>query len=91
VHPDHLDHAPHLRLRAAHVDQAPGAAQPPRHDREIEYERAVREGEVLEVDDEVALGAKSAGESRAAPPPRRDVLISRADQERRLFGELDDG
>jgi metal-sulfur cluster biosynthetic enzyme len=91
VQADHLDHAPDLRLWAADEDQPPRAAQAPRHDRQVEDERAVGERELAQVHDEVALGAESTGESSAAPPSRRDVLVSRAAQEGRLFGELDDG
>jgi hypothetical protein len=80
VQSDHLDHAPHLRLRAADADQPAGLAQAPRDDRQVQQERAVGEGQLVQVDDEVALGGKSAGEGPAAPPPRRDVLVSRAAQ-----------
>jgi hypothetical protein len=78
VQPDDLDDAPDLRLRAADAQQLPGPAQAPRDDREVQQERAVGERQLAQVDDEVALDGKSAGESPAAPPPRRDVLVSRA-------------
>jgi metal-sulfur cluster biosynthetic enzyme len=90
VQADDLDDAPDLRLRAADADQPPGPAQAPRDDREVEQERAVREGQLAQVDDQVALGRERAREGRAAPPPRRDVLVSRAAQSCRLCGELDD-
>ena len=59
---------------------APGLPQPPRDDREVEQERAVGEGQLAQVDHEVALGRERAREGPAAPPPRRDVLVSRAAQ-----------
>jgi hypothetical protein len=80
VQADDLDDAPDLGLRAADADQAPGLAQAPRDDREIEQEGAVREGQLAQVDDQIALGRERAGEGPAAPPPRRDVLVSRAAQ-----------
>ena|SRR5690348_14907282 len=80
VQADDLDDAPDLRLRAADADQTAGPAQAPGDDREVEQERAVREGQLAQVDDQVALGRKRAGEGPAAPPPRRDVLVSRAAQ-----------
>jgi metal-sulfur cluster biosynthetic enzyme len=73
------------------MHQAPRTAQAPRHDREVEHERAVGERQLAEIDDDVVLTGKRAGESRASPPARRDVLVSRAAQNGRLFGELDDG
>jgi hypothetical protein len=80
VQADHLDHAPDLGLRAADADQPPGPAQAPRDDRQVEQERAISERQIAQVDDEVALGGKSAGEGPAARPPRRNVLVSRAAQ-----------
>jgi hypothetical protein len=80
VQADDLDDAPDLGLRAADADQAPGPAQSPRHDGEVEQERAVGEGQLAQVDDQIALGRERAGEGPAAPPPRRDVLVSRAAQ-----------
>jgi metal-sulfur cluster biosynthetic enzyme len=88
---DDLDHAQDLRLRIAQAQQAIGTAQAPGHDREIENQRAVGERQIAKIDDDVALTRKRAGESRASPPARRNVLVSRAAQNRRLFGELDDG
>src|SRR3954468_11981596 len=80
VQADDLDDAPDLRLRAADADEPPGPAQAPRDDREVEQERAVRKGQLAQVDDQIALGRERAGEGPAAPPPRRDVLVSRAAQ-----------
>jgi hypothetical protein len=80
VQADDLDHAPDLGLRAADAQQSPGPAQAPRDDRQVQEERAVGEGQLAQVDDEVALDGKSAGEGPAAPPPRRNVLVSRAAQ-----------
>jgi metal-sulfur cluster biosynthetic enzyme len=93
VQADHLDHAPDLGLRAANVQDAPGAAQAPGDDRHVEHERAVGEGQLAQVDDEVAAlgGCERAGESSATPPPCRNVLVSRAAEGGRLYGELDDG
>jgi hypothetical protein len=75
-----LDHAPDLGLWAADAQQPPGPAQATRDYRQVQQERAVGERQLAQVDDEVALGGKSAGESPAAPPSRRDVLVSRAAQ-----------
>ena len=80
VQPDDLDDAPDLGLRAADANQPPGPAQPPRDDREVEQERAVGEGQLAQVDYEVALGRQCAREGSAAPPPRRDILVARAAQ-----------
>jgi hypothetical protein len=80
VQADDLDDAPDLRLRAADTDETAGPAQAPGDDREVEQKRAVREGQLAQVDDEVALGGERAREGPAAPPPRRDVLVSRAAQ-----------
>jgi metal-sulfur cluster biosynthetic enzyme len=91
VHADDLDHAPDLGLRVAQLQQAARAPQAPGDDREVEDERAVGERELTQLDDDVALTGKGAGESRAPPPARRNVLVSRAAQNGRLFGELDDG
>src|SRR5919204_331461 len=92
MQPDHLDDAPDLRLGAAYEQQPAGAAQAPRDEGDVEDERAVGERQLGHVDDDIALRRrKSAGEGRAAPPPRRDVLVSRAAEGGRLFGELDDG
>jgi metal-sulfur cluster biosynthetic enzyme len=88
---DHLDHPQDLGLRVAQVHQPPGAAQAPGHDREVEDQRAVGERQLAKIDDDVALAGKRAGESRASPPARRNVLVSRAAQDCWLFGVLDDG
>jgi hypothetical protein len=80
VQADDLDDAPDLRLRAADADQPPGPAQAPRDDRDVEQERAVGERELTQVDDQIALGRQRAREGPAAPPARRDVLVSRAAQ-----------
>jgi hypothetical protein len=80
VQPDHLDDAPDLGLWAADANEPPGPAQAPRDDCDVEQERAVGEGQVAQVDNEVALGRQSAREGSAAPPPRRDVLVARAAQ-----------
>ena len=86
-----LDHPQHLGLRIAQAHQAAGAAQAARDDRQVEDERAVGEGQLAEVDVNVALAGEGAGESGASPTARRNVLIPGAAQYRRLFGELDDG
>jgi hypothetical protein len=91
LQPDHLDHPQHLGLRVAQVHQPSGTAQAPSHDREVEDERAVGERQLAQIDDDVALAGKRAGESRASPPARRNILVSRAAQDGWLFGELDDG
>jgi metal-sulfur cluster biosynthetic enzyme len=93
VQAHHLDHAPDLRLRPVDAQDAPGAPQPARDDRHVEDERAVGERQLTEIDDKVAalVGRKSAGEGSATPPPRRNVLVSRAPEGGRLFGKLDDG
>jgi metal-sulfur cluster biosynthetic enzyme len=88
---DDLDHAQDLWLGVAQRHHPARAPQAPGNDREVEDERAVGEREVSELDDDVALTCKGAGESRASPPARRNVLVSRAAQDGRLFGELDDG
>jgi hypothetical protein len=75
----------------AQAHQAPGAAQATGHDREVEDHGAVGEGQLPQIDDDVALTGECAGESRASPPARRNVLVSRAAQNCWLFGELDDG
>jgi hypothetical protein len=80
VQADHLDDAPDLGLRAADADQTPGPAQASRDDRQVQQERAVGERQVAQVYDQIALGRKRAREGPAAPPPRRDVLVSRAAQ-----------
>jgi metal-sulfur cluster biosynthetic enzyme len=86
-----LDDTQHLGLRVAQAHQAPGAPQAARDDREVEDQRAVGESQLGEVDDDVFLAGKRAGEGRASPPARRNVLVPKAAQDRRLFGELDDG
>jgi metal-sulfur cluster biosynthetic enzyme len=91
VEPDDLEHPQHLGLRVAKEHLAPGAPQAARDDRQIEDQRAVGEGELGEIDDDVALARKRSGEGGAPPPARRNVLVSGAAQDRRLFGELDDG
>jgi metal-sulfur cluster biosynthetic enzyme len=88
---DHLDHPQDLGLRVAQVHEPAGTTQAPRHDREVEDQRAVGERQLAKIDDDVALTGKRAGESRASPPARRNVLVSRAAQNGGLFGELDDG
>jgi len=88
---DDLDHPQDLWLRVAQLQQPARAPQAPGDDREVEDERAVGERELAQVDDDVALTCKGAGESRASPPARRNVLVSRAAQNGWLFGELDDG
>jgi metal-sulfur cluster biosynthetic enzyme len=87
---DHLDDPQHLRLGIAQAHLASGAPQPARHDRQIEDQRAVGEGELGEIDDDIALAGERSGESRAPPPARRNVLVPGAAQYGWLFGELDD-
>ena len=89
AHP--LDDAQHLGLRAAERHAPAAAPQAAGHDRQVEDHRAVGEGQLAQIDDHVALSGKRAGESRASPPARRNVLVSRAAQDSGLFGELDDG
>jgi hypothetical protein len=80
VQADHLDDAPDLGLWAVDADQPARPAQAPRDDRQVQQERAVCERQLAQVDNEVALGRKSAGEGPAARSARRDVLVSRAAQ-----------
>jgi hypothetical protein len=91
VETDDLEHAKHLGLRVAKEHLAPSATQAAGDDRQIEDERAVRERELGEIDDDVALACEGSGEGCAPPPARRNVLVSGAAQHCRLFGELDDG
>jgi metal-sulfur cluster biosynthetic enzyme len=86
-----LEYPQHLGLRVAQNHLAPGATQAAGDDRQIEDERAVRERELGEIDDDVALAGEGSGEGCAPPPTRRNVLVSRAAQHCWLFGELDDG
>jgi metal-sulfur cluster biosynthetic enzyme len=88
---DDLDDPQDLGLRVAQVHEPSGATQAPRHDREVEDQRAVGERQLAKIDDDVALTGKRAGESGASPSARRNVLVSRAAQNGGLFGELDDG
>ena len=82
---DHLDHAPHLRLRPAHVEVLAGESQPARDEGEIEHQRAVRERELAQVHDDVPSGAQGAGHGRASAPLRGDVLVATADQQSLMF------
>jgi hypothetical protein len=90
VEPHHLDHAPHLGLRVAHVQAAVGDAQAPGEDRQVEHQRAVGERQLLEVDGDVAAGADRAGQGGASAPLRGDVLVATAAEQSLLFDERND-
>jgi hypothetical protein len=90
VQADDLEHTQHLGLRVAQEHLPPGPTQAAGDDRQIEDQRAVGERELGEIDDHVALAGEGSGEGCAPPPARRNVLVSRAAQHCRLFGELDD-
>jgi metal-sulfur cluster biosynthetic enzyme len=86
-----LDHPPHLGLGVAQADRPPGQAQAPAEHDDVEHERAVREGELAEIDYDVAVRLQRARQRGAAAALRRRVLVARAAEDRRLFTERDDG
>lgn len=90
VQPDQLDQRADLRLRAAQQKRAPPPAQSPGQHRQVEHQRGVSEGQLGQIDDEVALGSERPGER--APPQTLggSILVPGTSQNRGVVRELDD-
>lgn len=87
---DRFDQFPDLRLGALQLQRPSAAAQSPRQHRQINHQRAVGKRQVREVDNHVCLGFERSRERATAQALRRAILVSRADQDRRIVGKLDD-
>src|SRR4051812_20091306 len=79
-----------MRLRRVQPQRPAGDAQPPGERGEVEHERGVREGQLGEVDDDVAGAGQRAREGRAAEALRRTILVAAAPQDSGLGLEVDD-
>ena len=87
---DVLDYPAHDRLRVAQPQRAALDAQPPRKHRQVEHQRGVAEGEVLELDRDVAPSCDCPGEGSPPIALRGAILVSLTAKDRRLVIELDD-
>ena len=90
VEPDGLDQPPDLRLRPGQPERAALRPQALRQAGEVDDHRRVGEGELREIDDDVARGTQRSRDRPSPSPARRPVLIPRDDQDGQLFIETDD-
>jgi metal-sulfur cluster biosynthetic enzyme len=90
VEPDQLDQMHDLRLGAVEQKPASASAQTVREHGEVDHQRRVGEGQVAQVDQNIALGAEGEHQSPSAEALRASILVSGAQQDRRIVGELDD-
>jgi hypothetical protein len=91
VQPDELDEPLDLRLGPRQAQGPPGVPQAPRQRREVEHQRRVGEGQLREIDDDVARARERARERLAAEALRGPILIAATPQDTRLWLEVDDG
>jgi hypothetical protein len=80
---ERLDQREHLRLGTAQQHRPPASPQTTGEQREVDHERQVGGAEAGEVDGDIGLRAKRAGDGAAPEPLRGAVLISGAEKNRR--------
>ena len=87
---DRLDQDLDLWLCAAEQDRASLPAKPPRHHREVEHQRRVREHELTQIDDHVGLCADRARQGLTPEALCASVFVASATKRRGLVIEVDD-
>ena len=90
VEPGTQDLAADLRLSSAQAQSSATCPEPAREHGQVNHERDIRERELAEVDDHVALRAEGPRERLPSTSLCGPVLVSAAAQSRRLFTEVDD-
>lgn len=90
MQPSLLDHGPDRRAGVAQSHGPAVGAKPTGEKREVEHQRGVAEHELAEIDHHVATGLDGSGESPAAVPLGRPILISSTTQDSGVGIELDD-
>jgi hypothetical protein len=83
-----LDQVPDLGIGAAQKKPAIAAAQAIREHRQVHHQRRVGEIKVTQIDDDIGLSTKGEHERSPAKALGTPILVSGAQQHRRVVGEL---
>jgi hypothetical protein len=90
VQSDQFNQMHDLRLRALEQQPALAAPQAIREHRQVEHQRGVGKHEVPEVNEDVTLGSKCEDKCPSPEALGASILVTCAEQHRRVVGELDD-
>ena len=90
VEADGLDQRADVRLRAVEPQRPALGAQALREDGQVDHQRGVGEGQLGEVDDDVARRLEGRGDRPAASTAGRSILVPRDPEDRQLLVEVND-
>lgn len=90
MQPHHLDYRAHVRLRVLEAQRAAANTQPPRQGGQIEHQRRIAEGQITQIDGDVASRLDGPGEGLPSVALRGSILVAPAREDCRSVIELDD-
>ena len=90
MQPDKLDQIHDLRLGALEQERALATPQAVGEHRQVDHQGGVGEHQIPQVDGDIALGAEGENKRPPAKALRTPILVSGAQEDRRVVGELDD-
>jgi hypothetical protein len=90
VQADKLDQVHDLGLRALQQQPPLTAPQAIRQHREVQHQCRIRENQIPEVDEDIALSPKCENKSSSPEALGASILVSGTDEHRRVIGKLDD-